>query len=381
MAYAYIDGIENGENLPLDLPTFESEECFCDRDITEKELENIIKKLRSKNGGTNVFKVKDLRSQGKVIHSHYNASKFDDEKVYKKGEIYLFDHSSSGYYNIATYKFVTKTKPQAYTNDAIFASLRVEKIPASEANCKTFVEHLNCAFTLYGVKTCIQKIHFLAQCYHETNNFVDTSEEGEGKNSYGGGKNFKGRGIIQVTSDYNYLPYYDEARINGLYVENNFYDLGNGEIKYLRDDEVTKYKDGNISYSDDDDYDLKKVKESPIVKYYNFFQYKNKIGEDIEDLIVRKNKNKEQHGFPNRFITDRLTPFAKVLANNLQHACYSAAFFWKSNEINKKADEDDSNGVSLIINKHDKKTFPKRKKITKSLKEIFNYEENCKNKK
>ncbi|WBX78315.1 hypothetical protein PG911_08655 [Tenacibaculum ovolyticum] len=305
--------------------------CFCDRDITEKELKKIVKELRKKSGRSLVFKVKDLKNKGIIIHSHYDNSKFYNDKVYIKDGVYLYYHGSNdGYYNIETYKFFTKEKPDLYIDEAIFKSSRSEKIKTSEATYKNFAEHLNCTFSMYYIDSCIRKIHFIAQCFHETGGFIDTSEKG-GKDSYRGGKDFKGRGLIHITHDDNYLKYYDSTNV---------------------------------------------------IKYFHLYQgyKKHKPGEGVTDYIKRKNKEKVNHGFPDQFIESKLKPFAKKLANNLQYSCYSAGWFWDSNDINKFATMDDSKKVSMKINKYDTTTFSDRKDYTNYLKDIFDYE-NCKNKK
>jgi len=316
---------EDGETLAQSLQPIKT--CFCNRDLTEKELKSIITKLKEKSNGHTVFKIKDLRDQGETVHKHYTTA-FDKDKVYVKDGKYLYNHGKDGYYDISTHKFVTKEKPDLYIDHSIFKSSRSESIQASDRNYTVFTEHLNCTFTTYDIKTCIQKIHFLAQCYHESLKFKHTVEK-EGKDSYEGGKDFKGRGLIQVTHDNNYLKYYDEQNSK---------------------------------------------------KYYDLYKGKNNLGEGITEFIKRKDKEKVDHKFPENFVDKTLKPFAKKLATELKHACYSSGFFWKSNNLNKYANLDNSTKVSEKINKYDTATFPARKKYTTYLKEIFDYD-NCKNKK
>ncbi len=43
-----------------------------------------------------------------------------------------------------------------------------------------FVEALNAAMNKYEIKSCLQKAHFIAQCYHESGYFRSTAEYGDG---------------------------------------------------------------------------------------------------------------------------------------------------------------------------------------------------------
>ncbi|MGB5919381.1 hypothetical protein, partial [Arcobacter sp.] len=73
-------------------------------------------------------------------------------------------------------------------------------IPSSDKTYEKFTEKLNKTFNKYDINTCIRKIHFLAQIYHETNRF--RSSEEEGSSSYLSGKSyypFYGRGLMQLT--------------------------------------------------------------------------------------------------------------------------------------------------------------------------------------
>ncbi|HEX8575927.1 MAG TPA: hypothetical protein VF677_06495, partial [Flavobacterium sp.] len=78
-----------------------------------------------------------------------------------------------------------------------------EKINSSEANFESFTSAINKALEDYEINTCIRKIHFLAQAYHETGRFTKTYEEYP-KNTVKGGPFYRGRGLIQLTHDYNY---------------------------------------------------------------------------------------------------------------------------------------------------------------------------------
>ena len=114
--------------------------CFCHRDFTVEEVKNIIQQLR------------------------------DSEPSVKKMLGYsLFSASNCN-------------------------------IPASEATYENFTKELNIAMKKYDINTCLRKIHFLAQCYHESAHFSTSQELGSER--YLKGKPYYpyiGRGIIQLT--------------------------------------------------------------------------------------------------------------------------------------------------------------------------------------
>jgi hypothetical protein len=116
---------------------FKTSNCYCNRDFTVDEVKEIVKDLR-------------------------------DSESFLKGE-----------YDLFTIK----------TN-----------ILNSDKTYEKFTEELNKTFNKYDINTCLRKIHFLAQIYHETNRFRSTEEEGA--SSYLAGKNyypFYGRGLMQLT--------------------------------------------------------------------------------------------------------------------------------------------------------------------------------------
>lgn len=94
-------------------------------------------------------------------------------------------------------------------SDEIFTLKVTEKIAIKDANFKNFSKHLINAFKKYDINTCIRKIHFLAQAYHETQRFLKTYEGNPGSN-ISGGKPYRGRGFLQLTHDYNYRDFYKD---------------------------------------------------------------------------------------------------------------------------------------------------------------------------
>lgn len=82
------------------------------------------------------------------------------------------------------------------------------------ASLKDFLESLNSALSSYGINACIDKAHFLAHVAVESDE-LRTTEEYRSRNgsvpqhwkSYSGGEKYHGRGLIQLTHDYNYRKY------------------------------------------------------------------------------------------------------------------------------------------------------------------------------
>lgn len=86
----------------------------------------------------------------------------------------------------------TKNSYDLFTKDSNFV--------ISDKTYLKFTEKLNETFNHYNIDTCIRRIHFLAQAYHETNRFRSSREEGgpsylKSKQYYP----FYGRGLMQLT--------------------------------------------------------------------------------------------------------------------------------------------------------------------------------------
>ncbi|WBX78317.1 hypothetical protein PG911_08665 [Tenacibaculum ovolyticum] len=305
--------------------------CFCDRDITEEDLKDIITKLRKKD---DVHPEQQFASNG--LDPLYEV-KDEILKLVKKGkEFYTTDNQKyTGTETPKKYKKEVSKFDKLGTN--IFTSKKSEKIDSSQANNYTlFAKYLNEAFTRYDINTCIRKIHFLAQSYHESGGFIDTYEGKNAITNPSGGKDFVGRGIKQITHDYNYLACYSEEQ------------------------RIINESAGNT------------VGESLFDIYIE-----NRVGYESVTSYLKKNSTK--HGFPENFI-ETLKEFTKKLSTDLKPACVSAGFFWKHQKgVYKAADNDDVKNLTIKINGGDK-GLSQRKKYTNYLKEIMQYE-NCKDNK
>jgi len=160
------------------LEGFVGSSCYCGRDFTVDEVKNIVEKLRDSGGISST----DLFTMN-------NCTLADSDKTYER-----------------------------------------------------FTEELNAMMTKYKINTCIRKIHFLAQAYHETDKFRTTQEYASGKGYnpgqhadarkngntiIGDGPKYKGRGLMQLTWKNNYKSYKNACGVdivtNYSYVSDKLY--------------------------------------------------------------------------------------------------------------------------------------------------------------
>ncbi|MCY0968971.1 glycoside hydrolase family 19 protein [Chryseobacterium wangxinyae] len=161
--------------------TTKSKTCFCNRGITSEELKNIIIELR---------KQEVYIENGKLVRDTKGSP------ILKNGKKQFID--------ITMYDEL---------HEDLFNLDYPEKLNSSEANFNKFAEALNKVFKDYDINTCIRKIHFLAQCYHETQRFTITYEKSPNSN-VSGGAFYRGRGLIQLTHNYNYEKLRKALKIN-----------------------------------------------------------------------------------------------------------------------------------------------------------------------
>jgi predicted chitinase len=177
--------------------------CYCNRDFTVAEFKDIITKLRKKQDPDKKF-IRNPKTNY-IVFPDINGKPIISDERYPKNR----DMKSEGMVeNISAFdKPAADGKPIA---DRLFylSSPVGLNINATDANYNNFTEQLNTMFKTYGIKTCLQKIHFFSQSYQETRFFGHSCEEFP-KDSYGGGKYYRGRGLLQLTHDYNYKLYYD----------------------------------------------------------------------------------------------------------------------------------------------------------------------------
>mgnify|MGYP003586354473 CR=1 FL=1 len=265
----------------------EGGKCFCNRDFTVDEMIGIIYNLR------------------------------DKQKMISKRDVFF---NMGGEY-ISSLRVSTGK----LTDDV------------NKAKIKLFTDELNSMFKKFSINTCKRKIHFIGQMYLETIYFRYTYESRSSvPSNYGGGVPFQGRGMKQITHDYNYLSYYDYVNNTKMY----------------------------------DKYD--KFRNHP----------KNKI-ESVGDCIQRSSEARKD-GLDGAFY-EKLKTFAKNLSQNLFHSFNSAG--WYSTVRQRKTIDAMDEGFSDEIIKKVTKAInggdnglAERINFTNWTKEHLKYDSKCINK-
>jgi predicted chitinase len=158
---------ENNEFCNLEKTRLEvlGSPCYCNRDLTVDEMEELIITIRK-----NSFYKADGKS--------YPMYKLHGKKLF-------FDNAN----NCKYYTEVVEKKDQTIDN---------------------LTTALNFAFSKYEINTCIKKMHFLSQMFVETQWFTRTIE---GDNGYTDKYDpYRGRGFIQITGEYNYKKYSNDKK-------------------------------------------------------------------------------------------------------------------------------------------------------------------------
>ena len=219
-----------------------NKKCFCDRDLELDELKLIVKQLRLSEGKT-------------------STSLFSDENC---------------------------------------------PLSSSDKTYDRLLEELNKTFNKHHINTCIRKIHFLAQSYHETSRLGTTLEYASGKGYdpgqhtesakhdhtvTGDGPRYKGRGAMQLTWRDTQKEYFEYI------LKKNPSLLGNKKIE-----------------------DLFNRRKQYQEKYIYFRDKLDKNGKPIFNSKGKKEREK---------VIDLIdVDSAGLLANNLFFAIDSAGWFW-----------------------------------------------------
>ncbi|MDG2961357.1 glycoside hydrolase family 19 [Bisgaard Taxon 10/6] len=96
-------------------------------------------------------------------------------------------------------------KSEGLTNAEIWKSTKKGGATPTDRTYETAVKELNRVMNKYEINTCIRKIHFLAQVYHETDRFNSTQEyDSVYTPKY---DPFRGRGLIHLTNPNNYKKF------------------------------------------------------------------------------------------------------------------------------------------------------------------------------
>jgi len=202
---------------------------------------------------------------------------------------------------------------------------------------KLFTDEMNAMFKKFNINTCKRKIHFIGQMYLETDSFRATYE-GQSTTSvpsnYRGGYDFQGRGMKQITHNYNYLAYYDY--VNG----------------------TTHYK--------------------------TYDKYRSITEASVETTLINSEAARKE-GLTQDFYNNTLKPFAKNLSTNLFHAFNSAGWFSTQHRgstltaMDKGLENSNIKDVTKAINGGEN-NLTERQNYTKWTKDFFKYDTECINK-
>lgn len=291
--------------------------CFCKKEeFTVSDIQYIVSQLRKREDkhkeqqfdkGNKIF-----IDNGKIVHANDRGL-----APTKTAQPYLAEKS--------LYDAVASDGKQVADRLFFFRANELN-IRESERNYFDFTKQLNHAFKKYNITNCLRRIHFLAQIYTESTQLRSTYEANP-SSKVSGGDYYRGRGLKQLTHDYNYLEYYD-------FVKNTKY--------------FSIYLSKRLGYEG-----VLKFNERTLNKYIS-----------IEEM-------------------DKINKFIKLISIDTFYAVDSAGHYWNKNEINKYADLDDVEKVSAMVNNpnalKDKvpqdsiNGYDNRKLNTNWLKEIFDY--------
>lgn len=185
-----------------------------------------------------------------------------------------------------------------------------------------FADKLSKTFEIHGIKTCEQRANFIAQTYHETQRYGTTREKNPQNPYEGGTLNFFGRGLIQLTHDYNYLEYYASVDPSKKKYFNEYMQYRSGTNQG-----VTEFQENNVKSS------------------------------LIDDTVI-----------------EELKEFSSSISSSIQLSCDAAGWFWEKNKINDEVKSRDANLVSRKIN--DAETAVKlqlRKDYTSAVVALFDF--------
>ena len=320
-----------------------SEKCLCKKKSwTADDLRYIVTQLRKMD---DIKIQREFDAKGNPYFVDENGKKVlsnDRGKAPKDG--YDFYYKKTSFYdrNDDVDKKPLKDRIFFYDSDETDDNINYN-LESQYANYETFSKYLNLTFENCKITKCIQKIHFLAQIYLETNRFRTTFED-TSNTGYSGGNYYQGRGMKQITHDYNYLDYYDKRKGKG----KNLFKL------YLANREAYKNKKGKI------------------ISYESVVNFKKRTNNDfISDADI-----------------ENFNEFVLLLSTSIYWAFDSAAWYWDKTKLNDFA-TDKENAIIVVsakVNNPSASDSPsgkgingltERKMYFELLKEIFDYE-NCK---
>ncbi|MDW6094726.1 hypothetical protein SBX64_19450 [Vibrio rhizosphaerae] len=163
-------------------------------------------------------------------------------------------------------------------------------IPDKDKTYERFTEELNKVCKTYEINTCIRKIHFLTQIYHESSRLKTAIESGDGSaydpannadatlygnTSIGDGAKYRGRGLMQLTWKNTYYKYKD---FSGSDVIMNYTDVSD-DLGIAMDSAGWFFKQGKVLSASGETWSAPANAPS-YVKKYNASYTKNIISYD-----------------------------------------------------------------------------------------------------
>ncbi|MEM8940243.1 MAG: glycoside hydrolase family 19 protein, partial [Bacteroidota bacterium] len=114
-------------------------------------------------------------------------------------------------------ELINQILPADVKEKGLFYKSRYSQI--SGLSIDEFLTSLNKSMEDFEIKTCLQKAHFLSQILLECDNLRTTEEYGYNNppsywSNYKGGSKYHGRGLIQLTHDYNYKEFGNSIGVN-----------------------------------------------------------------------------------------------------------------------------------------------------------------------
>lgn len=155
---------------------------LCHGDLSTKDMESILMYLR----------------KSEIIGNPIIARDKNNTKNFLLGEP-LLDQFGNRIMTPNTQYLEMKLNLFSYTMDEVLNPM--------ERNMASLAQVFNMAFREANLNSCILRVHFIAQCYHETGRFMKTYEASP-SGSVAGGPFYRGRGFMQLTHRPNYEAFY-----------------------------------------------------------------------------------------------------------------------------------------------------------------------------
>lgn len=177
----------------------ESSKCPCKKQkLTADDLRNMVTQLRKQDDG-----------HWETQYDERKNPMFQDDQgnVYRSNDRGRAPKEGLKKYRLWKTFYDAKTSGGEIVGDKIFYLHYAENVDPKQANYESLADRLDETFKTYEIKTCLQKIHFLAQLYIESDRFGATYES-DASAAKSGEDFYRGRGFMQLTHKENYQNFY-----------------------------------------------------------------------------------------------------------------------------------------------------------------------------